>query len=269
MSIEPQCTRRPRRPVATRQPRRPRGITLIEMLVVLSIIVLLVAILLPSLSNARAYARRTMCQTAMRQLGLANAMYAQQDQNNQYVPLYVLKPYNERWFTNLLYREMLGKNRDDNSHLPWNLLCAQAPLDKIGGKVIYPDSQTRPGTPAYVGNIYAYNRTWRGDPQTANPKAMSIPRNWVENPGDKFQLVESTGWRTHHGLGSYTQYWDRFGDWNAPNGTWNRVAYRHDEGMNVFHFDGHVTWYAKEDAYAGWDNGDQQRWKLWRDWYDY
>jgi len=246
---------------------RRRGITLIEMLVVTAIIVMLVAILLPSLHGVRAYARRTMCQSAMRQHGLANAMYSQA-QNNQYVPLFVLNPYDERWFTNRLYRELLGKNRADNTHLSFDLLCAEAPLDDIGTRIVYPDNQTRPGTPAYVGSIYAYNRTYRGWPVENNPKAMTIPKLFVEQPSDKFQFVEATGWRTHHALGFYGQYWDQYGDWNAPHGTWNRVAYRHDEGMNAQHFDGHVTWYAKEEAYAGWNNGDQKRWRLWTQWYD-
>jgi len=248
---------------------RRRGITLIEMLVVAAIISVLIAVLLPSFAKSRAYARRLMCQSAMRQHGLANATYAI-EQQNQYVPLYVLRPYDERWFTNKQYRQILGKNPDDVTHLPFNLLCAEAPLDVIGSRIVYPDSQTRPGTPAYVGNVFAYNRTWRGNPASPapRPRAMTIPRLMVEKPSDKFQLVESTGWRTHHGLGRYTQHWDVYGDWRAPHGTWNRVAYRHDEGMNVFHFDGHVGWYAKEEAYRGWNNGDQKRWRLWEQWYD-
>lgn len=51
------------------------GFTLIELLVVISIIALLVAILLPSLANARAAARRIICAMGQKQTGSAIAMY--------------------------------------------------------------------------------------------------------------------------------------------------------------------------------------------------
>jgi len=47
---------------------KPSGFTLIELLVVITIIALMVAILLPSLSNAREAAKRAVCLTKMRQI---------------------------------------------------------------------------------------------------------------------------------------------------------------------------------------------------------
>lgn len=51
--------------------------TLIELLVVISITALLVAVLLPALSNARAAARRVVCGSGLKQTHLAFVMYAQ------------------------------------------------------------------------------------------------------------------------------------------------------------------------------------------------
>ena len=53
-----------------------KGFTLIELLVVVSIIALLVSILLPSLQNARDQAKRVVCGSNLRQLGVAMHIYA-------------------------------------------------------------------------------------------------------------------------------------------------------------------------------------------------
>lgn len=65
--------------------RRTFGFTLIELLVVVSIIALLLAILLPSLRQAREQAKRTVCASNLRQLGIAHHTYAS-DNDGRLVP---------------------------------------------------------------------------------------------------------------------------------------------------------------------------------------
>lgn len=58
-----------------------RGFTLIELLVVISIISLLLAILMPSLSKAREQANRITCGANLKSIGLASLLYAEDNRN--------------------------------------------------------------------------------------------------------------------------------------------------------------------------------------------
>lgn len=78
---------------------RPHAFTLIELLVVVSIISLLIAILIPSLGQAKRTAKRVACAGNLRQLAIASRGYA--GANEDFVPAMAGQPNGTYTYSNL------------------------------------------------------------------------------------------------------------------------------------------------------------------------
>jgi prepilin-type N-terminal cleavage/methylation domain-containing protein len=101
------------------RPRYRRAFSLVELLVVIGVIALLIAMLLPALSRARAQARQTQCASQLRQVGQALFLYA--NGNGGYLPAW------SGWHT---YPD--GANADDQPGPAWT--------EQLAPSFVKPDS---------------------------------------------------------------------------------------------------------------------------------
>jgi prepilin-type processing-associated H-X9-DG protein/prepilin-type N-terminal cleavage/methylation domain-containing protein len=115
--------------------KRLKAFTLVELLVVISIIAVLLAILMPSLQKARNQAKKVVCSSNMRQMGVALQCYMQE--NDSHLPVghsCNVDDHNQYWLKvlckylkqNLLFQCPADTAKD---FVDWN-----RPLDEQAGK---------------------------------------------------------------------------------------------------------------------------------------
>jgi prepilin-type N-terminal cleavage/methylation domain-containing protein len=176
--------------------RRRKGFTLVELLVVIGIIAILVALLMPSLSKARAAARNSVCQNQLRQLCLAWRFYA--SDNREWLPS------SGQWQANAWHG--VGVNARFVAHYvkkgwtstsPFVLTCPE--LD-----------QTVANASPYFGGTYVYNNFWCN---TSNYFSAASERplrlSAVRRASNKVVFYDGVGFNGNNGY--YAGY--SFGDY--------------------------------------------------------
>jgi prepilin-type N-terminal cleavage/methylation domain-containing protein/prepilin-type processing-associated H-X9-DG protein len=220
-----------------------KGFTLIELLVVIAIIAILAAILFPVFARAREKARQASCQSNLKQIALAEAMY-RSDYDQKPLPMWIWGTVSGAagtftgriWWNHILQPYM--KNRQA-------LVCPS-----YGGTPFFADGDTPCGNPADSVARYrtgvGYN--WYTDPaQNDPPGAPTDQGQWlwikettVEYPAELITFADSDcvvfGWNPSIGLSE--GWWKTKGSGNAWTGGTDMI--RHNEMVNCAFFDGHV-----------------------------
>lgn len=180
-----------------------KAFTLIELLVVIAIIALLVSILLPSLQQAKFLAKMAVCKSGMRNIGIAAAMYASENDGNYPTGAYHNNP--ARGPENDFFGDRLMEFMDDDNTVfccPLSYMAAGTweyydATYAIGRFRRFPTQNWADQTYMYFGN-YSYDVQFHGLPALFTPEDISdieagliYPRNNSAGRAKLFQDLVS------------------------------------------------------------------------------
>lgn len=189
---------------------RRRAFTLIELLVVIAIIAILAAILFPVFAKAREAARKSSCQSNLKQLGTAAMMYTQD--------------YDEKWSGICCY------NNSITSGQMFNWPYAIVPYIKNRGVFKCPSDKWDDAAVSYNGNNALEQIKLAAINAPAN--VVYLMDGYTQRGGNAAPGNASTG----NGLNCDYTIWDSTGRATDKN----QGLPRHSETANVVYCDGHV-----------------------------
>lgn len=255
--------------------RNQRGFTLVELLVVIAIIGILAAILLPALSRARQKALSVTCANNLRQLYLANTMYASENRGH-YVP--AAPDINEGFGGRLRWHGMRPTPSAESDFDPMKgLLAEYLPDARVKECPVFTEFKKRGDVPnafeAGTGG-YGYNAAYIGgtyyqDDYLAAPKNSTLDSR-VFNPAQTIMFADAAmpqdGYIVEYGfleppLFVTEEYPNGNPEWGFASPS---LHFRHNGRVNVVWCDGHISSEKWEWAPSGVNifGGVNERWAV-------
>lgn len=212
--------------------RTPRAFSLIELLVVISIIALLIGILLPVLGSARASARASVCQSNIRQLVIANTAYSV-DHADRYVPGAANFLANlDRWHG---ARDNMSDAFDPARGPMWEYLRPQE--IKACPEFVEDDDYT-PGFEAGNGG-YGYNNEYVGrDERGSLSTRLGALAHWFSRPSATVVFTDAAFVLFGPRVIEYSFSEPPFQPGGSPYDP--SIHFRHGGATNIAWLDGHV-----------------------------
>lgn len=247
------------------QRRSSRGaFTLLELLVVMSVIGLLMALLLPALQKARESSNRMQCATNLRGIGSATMLYAAD--NKEGIPLLDLVNYQVKWNmtqANSEFRRMLDQYANvtypttftTNDRVPASVMCPSSPQVTT----TWNNFSTRY---TWFANNFGSNNSWNDGFASLRPfpsfRLSNLEKlsDWARSPAIiAMDRIDALNNQANYGPGAtplfgtgYALYQYKANHWNNANSS----TAKDYAGANVVVLDGSVKWFA-------WNNG--QNWQ--------
>lgn len=216
--------------------------------------------LLPALSKAKGSAHQAVCLNNLRQLALANAMYAG-DHDDQCVPLIDLRrdESTELWMANPQFRATIGYLQNPNSTVqtPREYRCPADQQILNPRFYAYANNPNRPNE-ENRGTLtsYSYNfedwfpsvgRSWAlASSSHAGHKLGHIPE-----PSNALHFHDGHDWWSQWKGADYINGWDKLRQKGSVQaykdaGCGGPTLYRHNEGATFAFYDGHAKRLPKE-----------------------
>jgi len=221
-----------------------RAFTLVELLVVIGIIGLLIAVLLPALQKARAQSQNVQCAAVLRDLFVAQTMYAEQNRGQYAAAAYGTPQYT--WFaqlTPLLPRDEVRRER-----------MLQCPA--------VPDELMLPDTASYGINPCANMPNW-SNRNAAKMDASRIIFMGEKAPNSNDFLTTADGYWLVRGGNSPEMWWKQ----SIGHRTISTLRHGRSDRANVVLADGHVELfdhgqYQRDSGHWYWGAGPEQEYAV-------
>jgi prepilin-type N-terminal cleavage/methylation domain-containing protein/prepilin-type processing-associated H-X9-DG protein len=222
------------------------GFSLIELLVVLSVIAVLFSLMMPALAVVRGAAHSTKCLSNLRQYQMANLSYAG-DWKGSFVPLYYTSStpagWSDPWYDNYDFIDRLYSD-------PATRYAAAAGSSLVKSELCPLAVKRKGQTTSAVAYSYGMNAMYYRTVPAAAGESARVARNSMDGIAAKVAFLDGLDWSLTLGGASPTSYW--VGGVPSTEGytRFKTTAYRHRQRANAAFFDGHVAALTWSDLYV-------------------